>query len=151
MSAADAATSAVEAEAASPPEELGIPAALPPTPPVEAPPPAPAASAAPATAGGWLGNLFERPTLQEKKQLEASAPAGGKEKEQLDPRSAAMLAEQRVSLEQSALETVQDVLSQLRVPTLKQVLTDLGLPIDGGKEALAQRLTERLTLSFRAQ
>ena len=62
-----------------------------------------------------------------------------------------MLAEQRVSLEQSALETVQDVLSQLRVPTLKQVLTDLGLPIDGGKEALAQRLTERLTLSFRAQ
>ena len=46
---------------------------------------------------------------------------------------------------------MQDVLSQLRVPTLKQVLTDLGLPIDGGKEALAQRLTERLTLSFRAQ
>ncbi|NBO67150.1 MAG: hypothetical protein EBU88_20280, partial [Acidobacteria bacterium] len=73
------------------------------------------------------------------------------EKEQLDPRSAAMLAEQRLSLEQSALETVQDALSQLRVPTLKQVLTDLGLPIDGGKEALAQRLTERLTLSFRAQ
>jgi len=121
----------------------------------EPPPAAPLSPIAPSGGGGWLGGLFERPTLAEQsKAREASdaastQPASGGV-EPLDSHCAAKLAEQRASIEQSALETVEEVLAQLRLLTLKQALTDLGMPVDGGKEALTQRLTQRLTLSFRS-
>ena len=119
-----------------------------------------------ASSNSWLGGLFERPTLAESARarealesvasVEGSAAPGGlaapsSAPEEVDEHCAAKLAEQRASLEQSALETVQEILSQLRLPTLKQALGDLGMPIDGGKAALTQRLAQRLALSYRAE
>ena len=55
------------------------------------------------------------------------------------------LAEERQSFEQAAVDTVNAMLAQLRLPTLKQCLNDLGLSVTGGKTELTQRLSERLT------
>ena len=58
------------------------------------------------------------------------------------------LEEQRESIEEMALETVNAVLANLRLPTLKQALEDLGLPVTGGKCELTARLTDQLTLGI---
>ena len=55
------------------------------------------------------------------------------------------LEEQRATLEEAALETVNSMLANLRLPTLKQALEDLGLPVTGAKDELTARLTDRLT------
>lgn len=55
------------------------------------------------------------------------------------------LEQQRHEIETAALDAVNAALCQLRLPTLKQALGELGLPVEGGKVELTQRLTERLT------
>lgn len=97
--------------------------------------------------GGWLGGLFERPTLAQSRADSGAATAAkpSSKESDVEARYAAKLEEQRMALEHNALETVQGILSQLRLPTIKQALNDLGMPVDGGKTALTQRLTERLT------
>ena len=109
----------------------------PPTPPPPLPQP-------PASGGGWLGGLFERPAYDDAGKGaaadEETPPAEPSERWTASPR-------QRESMEQAALEAVQSMLSSLKLPTLKQALGDLGMPIDGGKAALTQRLSQRLTAS----
>ena len=46
------------------------------------------------------------------------------------------------------MEAVNAVLSQLRLPTLKQALQDLGLPSTGDKAKMTQRLSERALSSL---
>lgn len=50
-----------------------------------------------------------------------------------------------VSLEKDALEAVNSMLGKLHLPTLKQVLQELGMPVAGEKSELTARLTESLT------
>lgn len=52
---------------------------------------------------------------------------------------------ERASLEEDALETVNAMLANLKLPTLQQALEDLGLPATGEKPALTARLTDSLT------
>jgi len=48
-------------------------------------------------------------------------------------------------IEQAALESVQALLCRLQLPTLKQALADLGLPIEGKRGELTARLTDAMS------
>ena len=61
--------------------------------------------------------------------------------EKLARKQSALLETQQASVEQAALETVHTLLCRLKLPTLKQALSDLGLPIEGlDKTELSQRI-----------
>ena len=61
--------------------------------------------------------------------------------EKLARKQTALLQSQQSNVEQAALETVHTLLCRLKLPTLKQALSDLGLPIEGlDKTELSQRI-----------
>ena len=61
------------------------------------------------------------------------------------------LTETLAGFEAAACEAVSEMLHSLRLPTLKQALSDLGLPVTGGKAELTQRLSGRLTAGLTSQ
>ena len=140
-------------------------------PAVHPPPPVTPTLPSAVSVGGWLGSLFERPTLSKHTAVPVpptdatpadAAPADAAPSDAAPAHAApahagadeavgALGAREGAATiaatdaRSAALEVVHRALLELRLPTLKQALSDLGVATDGGKATLAQRLGKRLT------
>lgn len=107
--------------------------------------------AEPKGSSGWLGGLFERPAAAPQEAAEATVLATSdpaRDTGEVDVIAGRLNSVQREAMEQAALEAVQSILTQLRLPTLKQTMADLGMPTtSGSKAALTQRLSQKLAAS----